>query len=92
MRIDGMQKVAQLYSSSGVSKAEKKKVENKKDKVQISQAGRDFQVAKKAVAQADEVREDKIADIKQRMEAGTYEVSGDAFASKLIERYNQLML
>ena len=92
MRIDGMQKVAQLYSSNTVKKAEKKKVESTKDNIQISQAGRDYQIAKKAVAEAPDVRADLVADIKSRLEAGTYEVSADAFAEKIIAKYNQMML
>lgn len=91
MRIDGMQKVAQLYSSNNAAKAEKKKVELQKDKVQISQAGRDYQVAKKAVAESPDVREELVARIKNKVQAGTYEVSGNAFAEKVIERYNRLM-
>ena len=91
MRIDGIQKVAQLYSSNNVSKTEKKRVDDNKDRLQISQAGRDYQIAKKAVAEAPDIREELVADIKSRVEAGTYEVSGDAFAQKVIERYNQLM-
>lgn len=92
MRIDGISKVAQLYSASGAVKTEKKKVEDTKDQLSISQAGRDYQIAKKAVADVSDVREDKIADIKMRIQNGTYDVSGDAFAAKVIERYNQLML
>ncbi len=92
MRIDGMQKVAQLYSSNTVKKSDKKNVESAKDNLQISQAGRDYQVAKKAVAEAPDVREDLVADIKRRLEAGTYEVSADAFAEKVIAKYNQMML
>ncbi len=92
MRIDSISKVAQLYSSNGVTKTEKKKVRDDKDKVQISQAGRDFQVAKKAVAEAPDVRAARVEDIKKRMAEGTYDVSGEAFAAKVIERYNQMML
>lgn len=91
MRIDGMQKVAQMYSSKSATRVEKKKVEAGKDNVQISQAGRDFQVAKKAVAEVPDVREELVSDIRSRMADGTYEVSGDAFAEKVIARYNQMM-
>lgn len=90
MRIDGLQKVAQLYNSNA-SRTEKKKVEAQKDKVHISQAGRDYQIAKKAVAQAPDVREELVAKIKGKVQSGTYEVPADAFAEKVIERYNQLM-
>lgn len=92
MRIDGLQKVAQLYGSTSVKQAEKKKVETAKDNLQISQAGRDYQIAMKAVSEAPDVREDLVADIKGRVEAGTYNVSAEAFAEKVIARYNQMML
>lgn len=92
MRIDGIQKVAQLYNNNTVKKTEKKKADLSKDNLQISQAGRDYQTAKKAVSEAPDVREDLVADIKSRMEAGTYEVSAEAFAEKVIARYNQMML
>lgn len=92
MRIDGMQKVAQMYSSNNASRAEKKKQAAEQDNVQISQAGRDFQIARRAVESAPDVREDIVADIKSRVEAGTYDVSGDAFAEKVISRYNQMMI
>ena len=91
MRIEGMSQVAQLYSNNSVAKTERKKVEAEKDKVHISQAGKDYQVARKAVSEAPDVREDLVASIKSRVDAGTYEVSGDAFAEKVIARYSQMM-
>lgn len=91
MRIDGIQKVAQIYSSNSAVKTEKKRKAAEQDNVQISQAGRDFQIARNAVKNAPDVREDIVADIKSRVEAGTYDVSGDAFAEKVISRYNQMM-
>lgn len=92
MRIDSIQTVAQLYSSKSTAKADKKKVEPNKDELQISQMGRDYQIARKAVLEVPDVREDLVADIKNRVEAGTYDVSADAFAEKVIAKYNQMML
>ena len=92
MRIDSIQKVAQLYNNTSIAKTEKKKVEANKDRLQISQAGRDYQIARKAVSEAPDVREELVADIKSRVDAGTYQVSGEAFAEKVIARYNQMML
>ena len=56
----------------------------------ISQAGRDYQVAKKAVSEASDIREDKVAQLKNMVESGQYQVSGDDFASRLLEKYNSL--
>lgn len=91
MRIEGISQVAQLYSNNSVARTERRKVDAEKDRVQISQAGRDYQVARKAVSEVPDVREDLVASIKSRVDAGTYEVSGDAFAEKVIARYSQMM-
>ena len=53
-------------------------------------SGRDYQVAKKAVSEASDIREDKVAQLKNMVESGQYQVSGDDFASRLLEKYNSL--
>jgi negative regulator of flagellin synthesis FlgM len=59
-----------------------------RDQVQISSAGRDFQIAKQAVAEASDIREDKVAEMKQKLEAGNYQVDAGDFASVLLAKYN----
>ena len=57
------------------------------DNLQISSIGKDIQTLKQAVANSPDIREDVTAPIKAKVNAGTYEVSGDDFASKLLEKY-----
>jgi negative regulator of flagellin synthesis FlgM len=64
-------------------------VSGPKDKVSISQAGHDYQVAAAAVSEASDVREDKVSELKSRIEAGTYSVEPGDFASKLLEAYSK---
>lgn len=93
MRIDAYSQVAQLYKvqkSVNTSKAQKTSSMGS-DQVSISNAGRDYQVAKAAVAEASDVREDKIAKIKSMVNAGTYSVNPDDFAHKLVENYNRII-
>lgn len=45
---------------------------------------------KAAVAAAPDVREDVTAPIKASMDAGTYEVSVDSFADKLMKKYEEM--
>ena len=59
-----------------------------RDQVSISQAGRDYQVAKSAVSEASDIREDKVSQLKSMIDAGTYSVEPGDFASKLLEKYN----
>lgn len=89
MRVDAYARVQQLYNSSKPAKV--KKSDSKvsfSDQLQISNMGKDFQVAKNAVKNSPDIREDVVADIKNRMDAGTYQVDSDSFAEKLFERYS----
>jgi len=89
MRIDAYNQIAQLYGVSRTTKTAKTQSASRmSDQVSISQAGRDYQIAKKAVSE--DIREDKVALLKNMVDSGQYQVSGDDFASKLLERYNSL--
>lgn len=87
MRIDAFNKVSQLYQTNSVKSTSKTKSGSFSDKLEISQVGKDYQVAKQIVTQTPDIREDKVNEIKQRMEAGTYEVSSEELAQKLVEAY-----
>ena len=86
MRIDAVNRVSQLYQANSTKKVAKAKDVAKYDSVQISQMGKDYQVAKAAVAAAPDVRTDLVNDIKSRMENGTYDVSMEMLADKLLAR------
>lgn len=84
MRIDAVNRVSQLYQANSTKKVEKKTSSEKYDSVQISQMGKDYQIAKAAVAAVPDVRVDLVNDIKSRMKNGTYEVSMEMLADKLL--------
>ena len=88
MRIDAYAQVQQLYGNKKINKVQKEAKTTFRDQVQISSKGKDIQVAKTAVANAEDVRADVVAELKSKVNAGTYEVSGEQFAQKLFERYN----
>ena len=87
MRIDAYNQIAQIYGVNKTSQTTRTQTASVRDELTISRAGQDYRIAKQAVAQSPDVREDKVADIKSRIEAGTYDVSPDDFASKLLEKY-----
>lgn len=91
MRIEAYNQVAGLYKTNKTTKTCASYGVGDRDELQISQAGRDFQIAKQAVAQSPDIREDKVAQLKSKIESGEYQVSADDFASKLMERYNQYL-
>ena len=63
-----------------------------RDEVQISSFGRDYQIAKQAVAEAADIREDKVAELKTKVNSGNYSVDTADFAKKLLEKYNTSLM
>lgn len=91
MRIEAYNQVAQLYKNTKTAKAQKSYgVAAGRDEVTISKAGYDYQIAKQAVAEASDIREDKIAGLKNKIESGNYKVDAGDFANKLLEKYISL--
>jgi negative regulator of flagellin synthesis FlgM len=87
MRIDAFNKVSQLYKTNNVKSTAKSNGTSFSDKLELSQTGKDYQVAKQVVARTPDVRESKVNEIKQRMEAGAYHVNIEDIADKLVEEY-----
>lgn len=88
MRIEAYNQVTQVYNSAKASKVSGTRGTSKRDEVQISQTGYDYQVAKQAVAEASDIREDKVAQLKAEIQSGNYKVEVGDFAAKLIQKYN----
>ena len=93
MRIDAYNQIAQIYGVQNTAKAQRtQSVSGRRDQVSISQAGRDYQVAKSAVSGASDIREDRVAQLKSQIDAGTYSVDVGSFASKLLEKYESSLM
>ena len=87
MRIDAYNQVAQLYGIQKNLKTQKaQNAAGPRDQVSISQAGRDYQVAKSAVSEASDIREDKVAELKTSVQSGKYDVDSGDFASMLLAK------
>lgn len=87
MRIEAYTQVQQLYNTKKTAKTTKTQNVSSYDKIQISSIGKDFQVAKAAVNTSSDIREDVTAPIKAAIKNGTYNVSGESFAEKLLQEY-----
>ncbi len=91
MRIEAYSQVQQIYKPRQSARTRQASgTFSDSDQLQISTAGRDYQTAKSAVAAAPDVREDRVAAIKPRIENGTYQVDTSAFAEKLLEKFNEM--
>ena len=89
MRIDAYNQIAQLYNLNKPAQTTKtSRPSMGSDQVQISSMGRDYQIAKQAVAETPDIREDRVAELKAKIDSGTYSVDTADFASVLLSRYN----
>ena len=86
MRIDAYNQISQIYQSTKVKPVQGVKKVANTDVFEVSQAGRDYQTAKQAVKEAPDIREDEVNRVKEALASGTYNVSGEEFAERLIAR------
>jgi len=72
---DGLRQEA-VQSVGGVAAPE--------EKVDLSTKARDVHSIKNALAGVPDIREEKIQELKNRIDAGTYNVSGEKIAGKIV--------
>ena len=87
MRIGTYNMISQIYGNTGTKKTKTSGTTGSGsflDQVSFSSMGKDMQTAKTA-----DVRESKIQDLKRRIDNGTYDVSVDDFAQKLLDSYSK---
>lgn len=91
MRIDAFNKISEMYKASSVKKTTKAESSSFSDMLEISQTGKDYQAAKQIVARTPDIREAKVNDIMERMQAGTYNVKIEDVANKLVDQADDLI-
>lgn len=90
MRIEAYTQVQQIYNTNSAKKSQQTVKAKAKDVVQLSDFGKDLQVAKQAVAETPDVREAKMAPIRKAVADGTYEVNAESFADKILAQYKEM--
>lgn len=90
MRIEAYTQVQQLYHTKKAAKAQQAGNTGFSDQLQISSIGKDIRIAKSAVAESKDIREDVTAPLKASIQAGTYEVSAESFAEKLMKNQEEM--
>lgn len=61
------------------------KQQNKADTVALSSAAKNIQEAQKQLEAIPDVREDKVAQLKEQIENGTYEMDAEKIADKMLK-------
>ena len=55
--------------------------------VNLSSAIKETQTIKDIIASEPDIREDKVAELKERIETGRYEIDNDAVADKMVDNF-----
>ena len=55
--------------------------------VNLSPALKETQLAKEIIASEPDIREDKVSELKQKIESGTYTIDNNAVADKLVDSF-----
>lgn len=84
MRIDNITRVYETYSSQKISTPLKTEKGQERDQVAFSLAAQEYGKVKQLLEQVPEVREEKVAALKQAIASGTYQVSGREIVDKMI--------
>ena len=92
MRIEAYTQVQQIYNTKKTVKVQNKAKVSNTDQLQISSIGKDIQTVKAALAESSDIREELTAPLKASIANGTYQVSGESFADKLMQKYDELGL
>ena len=90
MRIEAYTQVQQIYKTSKTDKSQRKSSAGATDQLEISSIGREYQVAKQAVAASGDIREEITAPLKNSIQAGTYRVEAGAFADRLLKKMKEM--
>lgn len=79
-------KIMQIYNKSNIKKSNKTDTTNEvKDELQLSSKALEFQAAMKAFKNLPEIREDLVKDLRDKIQQGTYNVTGEEIADKIVE-------
>lgn len=92
MKISGMkdaaaQMIQQYQKNEGLRQEAERTVGGvaaPEERVDLSTKARDVQTIKKALAGLPDIREEKVQELKNRIETGTYNVSGEKIAGKIV--------
>jgi len=92
MKVSGIRnpvsEIIQQYQTNGQTNSEPDKQAGvnalQEEKVSLSTKGRDIQQARKALDNLPDLRTEKVEDLRNRIEQGTYHVNGEDIAEKMI--------
>ncbi len=91
MRIGAYNQISSVYGTQSVKKSYSSGTTgaaSAKDQISFSSVGKDLQTAKAALSNVPDIREDRVKRLRESIANGTYQVSAESFADKIIAAYD----
>ncbi len=85
MRVNNIDNVMKVYGNAMNHINQRNRAE-RKDRIEISQRARDYQFAINRAKELPDLREEKVASIKAKVQAGAYKVNVEEIADKILNR------
>ncbi len=85
MKINKADNVFGVFFNKKINKVDKNTKEKRKDRLEVSDKAKDFQVAMDKIKDLPDIRKEKVERLKKEVQAGTYNVEGRRIAEKMME-------
>lgn len=86
MKITSITNAYDIYVNKPAISRKKTIADEKKDDLNVSNKAREFQSVLRTVANSSDIREDKVASIKNQITNGTYNINAENVADKIISK------
>ncbi len=84
MKVNSLEHVTSVYNSQKQVTNKTKKVADIKDELLLSTEAKDIQLAYKLVKQVPDIRQEKVEQLKNQIQTGTYNVKLEEIVDKII--------
>lgn len=84
MKISNILQLTNIYKNNNKTTIKGNSVKSKKDDLNISSKALDYQTALSAINKVPDIREEKVNDIMERINNGTYNISSEEIAKKIL--------
>ena len=85
MKITRVNQVLEIYNTNRVKKLEQSNKAEGKDVFALSKEAKDFQTAFNALSKVPDIRQEKVQEIKQKIQSGNYSITAQEVADKIVE-------
>lgn len=88
MRVNAINRMYDIYNAQAGMATRSVDKPQSRDEIELSSQAKDFATIKRMIAAEEDVRMDKVQEIKEKIDNGTYDVTAKQVASKILSKMN----